>query len=145
MEGRYLIRLEFKIYTSIIDEHLYDLSQTPKSVRARYFGAFGNIIVLIGGYEIIEELLEMITWVRLGIHKKLMRYYNSLLALFDNGVQEGFIKSGAQEIIFSAPTTKKFIIKMEPYAPSHEPIASLESSQMEQLGEYPNQDKSSMM
>ncbi|KAM6578221.1 hypothetical protein CsatB_030058 [Cannabis sativa] len=72
-----------------------------------------------------------------------MRYYNSLLALFDNGVQEGFIKSGAQEIIFSAPTTKKFIIKMEPYAPSHEPIASLESSQMEQLGEYPNQDKSS--
>ncbi|KAF4401219.1 hypothetical protein G4B88_014060 [Cannabis sativa] len=65
------------------------------------------------GYGIMEELLEMITWVRLGIHKKLMRYCNSLLALFDNGVQEGFIKSGAQEIIFSAPTAKKFIIKME--------------------------------
>ncbi|KAF4363197.1 hypothetical protein F8388_020767 [Cannabis sativa] len=110
MGGRYLIRLEFKIYTSIRDEHLY--GQTPKSVPARYFRAFGNIIVLIRGYGIIEELLEMITWVRLGIHKKLTRYYNSLLALFDNGVQEGFIKSGAQEIIFSAPTAKKFIIKM---------------------------------
>ncbi|KAF4374378.1 hypothetical protein F8388_002276, partial [Cannabis sativa] len=60
------------------------------------------------GYEIIEELLEMITWVRLGIHKKLVCLLNV----------------------------------DEPYAPSHEPIASLESSQMEQLGEYPNQDKS---
>ncbi|KAF4396079.1 hypothetical protein G4B88_020716, partial [Cannabis sativa] len=132
MGGRYLIRLEFKIYTSIRDEHLYETIMQDflfiyASLSKNSFGhgratscnacndlthLLHSIIVLIRGYGIIEELLEMITWVRLGIHKKLTRYYNSLLALFDNGVQEGFIKSGAQEIIFSAPTAKKFIIKM---------------------------------
>lgn len=40
-------------------------------------------------------------------------YYNNLLALFDNGVEEGFIKPGARHIIISAPTAKELIEKME--------------------------------
>ena len=40
-------------------------------------------------------------------------YYNNLLALFDNGVEEGFIKPGARHIIVSAPTAKELLEKME--------------------------------
>ncbi|KAK8505264.1 hypothetical protein V6N13_045708 [Hibiscus sabdariffa] len=97
-----------------------------------------------GGYGTMEELLEMITWSQLGIHKKTVGllnvdgYYNNLLALFDNGVKEGFIKPGARHIIVSAPTAKELMEKMEHYKPSHEHVAPQESWQMEQLGDYPN-------
>lgn len=40
-------------------------------------------------------------------------YYNNLLALFDTGVEEGFIKPGARNIVVSAPTAKELMEKME--------------------------------
>ena len=45
-------------------------------------------------------------------------YYNSLLALFDTGVEEGFIKPGARNIVVSAPTAKELMEKMEVHSPS---------------------------
>lgn len=91
----------------------------------------------------MEELLEIITWAQLGIHKKTVLenhfhfllkqfyrliilyyflqvgllnvdgYYNNLLALFDTGVEEGFIKPGARNIVVSAPSAKELLEKME--------------------------------
>ncbi|XP_065851025.1 cytokinin riboside 5'-monophosphate phosphoribohydrolase LOG8 [Euphorbia lathyris] len=113
-----------------------------KAAMAREADAF---IALPGGYGTMEELLEMITWSQLGIHKKPVGllnvdgYYNCLLALFDNGVQEGFIKPSARHIILSAPTPKELVEKMEQYSPSHQEVASHESWNMEQLGNYPTQ------
>lgn len=108
-----------------------------KALMAQEADAF---IALPGGYGTMEELLEIITWAQLGIHRKPVGllnvdgYYNALLALFDNGVEEGFIKPGARHIVLSAPTAKELVEKMEQYTPSHEHIASHESWQMEQLG-----------
>ncbi|KAG6671870.1 hypothetical protein I3842_16G026200 [Carya illinoinensis] len=108
-----------------------------KAAMAREADAF---IALPGGYGTMEELLEMITWAQLGIHTKPVAllnvdgYYNCLLALFDNGVAEGFIKPGARHIVLSAPTAKELIIKMEQYIPFHEHVASHESWQIEKLG-----------
>lgn len=99
-------------------------------------------IALPGGYGTMEELLEIITWAQLGIHMKPVGllnvdgYYNSLLALFDNGVEEGFIKPCARHIVVSAPTAEELVVKMEQYTPSHEHVASHESWQMEQLGSF---------
>ncbi|XP_054798347.1 cytokinin riboside 5'-monophosphate phosphoribohydrolase LOG8-like [Prosopis cineraria] len=114
-----------------------------KAAMAREADAF---IALPGGYGTMEELLEMITWAQLGIHKKPVGllnvdgYYNCLLALFDNGVEEGFIKPGARNIIISAPTAKELVTKMEHYIPSHDHVASHESWQLEQLGTYAGQE-----
>ncbi|KAE8100040.1 hypothetical protein FH972_017973 [Carpinus fangiana] len=114
-----------------------------KAAMAREADAF---IALPGGYGTMEELLEMITWAQLGIHKKPVGllnvdgYYNCLLALFDNGVEEGFIKPGARHIVLSAPTAKELMIKMELYTPFQEHVASHESWQMEQLGNYPGKE-----
>ncbi|KAK6927266.1 LOG family [Dillenia turbinata] len=111
-----------------------------KAIMAREADAF---IALPGGYGTMEELLEMITWSQLGIHKKTVGllnvdgYYKSLLALFDNGVEEGFIKPSARHIVVSAPTAKELLEKMEQYTPSHELVASHGSRQMEQLANYP--------
>ncbi|XP_057477965.1 cytokinin riboside 5'-monophosphate phosphoribohydrolase LOG8-like isoform X2 [Actinidia eriantha] len=116
-----------------------------KAEMAREADAF---IALPGGYGTMEELLEMITWSQLGIHKKPVGllnvdgYYNSLLALFDNGVEEGFIKPSARQIVLSAPTAKELLAKMEQYTPSHDHVAPHESWQMEQLGTYPSEQNS---
>ncbi|EFH48457.1 predicted protein [Arabidopsis lyrata subsp. lyrata] len=91
----------------------------------------------------LKELLEMITWAQLGIHKKTVGllnadgYYNNLLALFDTGVEEGFIKPGARNIVVSAPSARELMEKMELYTPSHKHIASHQSWKVEQLGDYP--------
>ncbi|XAR69237.1 hypothetical protein NMG60_11000748 [Bertholletia excelsa] len=116
-----------------------------KAEMAREADAF---IALPGGYGTMEELLEMITWSQLGIHKKPVGllnvdgYYNSLLALFDNGVEEGFIKPGARHIVLSAPTARELLEKMEQYTPLHVHVAPHESWQMARLGDYPKDHKS---
>ncbi|KAK4274563.1 hypothetical protein QN277_017764 [Acacia crassicarpa] len=103
-----------------------------KAAMAREAEAF---IALPGGYGTLEELLETITWAQLGIHKKPVGllnvdgYYNLLLALFDNGVEEGFIWPCARNIVVSASTAKELMIKMENYTPSHKQVASCESWQ----------------
>ena len=40
-------------------------------------------------------------------------YYNSLLALFDKGVEEGFINDTARDIVITAETAAELIEKME--------------------------------
>ncbi|MQL85928.1 hypothetical protein Taro_018457 [Colocasia esculenta] len=123
-----------------------------KAEMARQSDAF---IALPGGYGTMEELLEMITWSQLGIHNKPVGllnvdgYYNSLLALFDNGVEEGFINPTARHIVISAPTAKELLIKMEvtvqthlhdiwkfcrQYIPSHEQVAPSKSWEIANLG-----------
>ncbi|KAI3713795.1 hypothetical protein L1987_72381 [Smallanthus sonchifolius] len=111
-----------------------------KAEMAREADAF---IALPGGYGTMEEVLEMITWSQLGIHKKPVGlinvdgYYNNLLALFDNGVKEGFIKPSARDIVLSASNAIDLLTKMEQYKPEHDHVAPHESWQMEQLGNYP--------
>ncbi|KAJ4950260.1 hypothetical protein NE237_027092 [Protea cynaroides] len=111
-----------------------------KAEMARQADAF---IALPGGYGTMEETLEMITWSQLGIHNKPVGllnvdgYYNSLLALFDKGVQEGFIKPAAQHIVVSAPTAKELLARMEQYIPTHENVVPHNSWQMERLGGSP--------
>jgi len=61
-------------------------------------------------------------------------YYNCLLALFDKGVEEGFIKPAARHIVVSATTVKELIERMEEYAPTHECVAPRQSWEVEQLG-----------
>ncbi|KAL4302078.1 hypothetical protein GQ457_10G017520 [Hibiscus cannabinus] len=109
-----------------------------KAAMARESDAF---IALPGGYGTMEELLEMIAWSQLGIHRKTVGllnvdgYYNNLLALFDNGVEEGFIKPGDRHIIVSAPSAHQLLEKMEQYRGWHEHVADHESWEMKAPGD----------
>ncbi|KAL2649401.1 hypothetical protein R1flu_017529 [Riccia fluitans] len=105
-----------------------------KAEMARQADAF---IALPGGYGTLEELLEMITWVQLGIHDKPVGllnvdgYYNSLLALFDKAVEEGFVQPLARNILLSAPTARELLEKFEEYEPKHERVVSRKSWEVE--------------
>ncbi|GMJ13946.1 LONELY GUY 7 [Hibiscus trionum] len=87
-------------------------------------------IALPGGYGTLEELLEVITWAQLGIHRKPVGllnvdgYYNSLLCFIDKAVDEGFISPTARRIIVSAPTAKQLVRQLEEYVPEHDEIIS---------------------
>ncbi|XP_015881644.2 cytokinin riboside 5'-monophosphate phosphoribohydrolase LOG1 [Ziziphus jujuba] len=101
-----------------------------KSEMEKHADAF---IALPGGYGTMEELLEMITWSQLGIHDKPVGvlnvdgYYNSLLDLFDKGVDEGFIDSSARHILVIANTAEDLLKKMEDYEPVHDKVAPRQS------------------
>ncbi|XP_028777318.1 cytokinin riboside 5'-monophosphate phosphoribohydrolase LOG8-like [Neltuma alba] len=119
-----------------------------KAAMAREAEAF---IALPGGYGTMEELLEIITWAQLGIHKKPVGllnvdgYYNCLLALFDNGVKEGFIRPCARNIVVSASTAKELVMKMEHYTPSHDHVATYESWQKADGAKQQNNAKDKKM
>ncbi|KAL0907032.1 hypothetical protein M5K25_025570 [Dendrobium thyrsiflorum] len=97
-----------------------------------------------GGYGTMEELLEIIAWSQLGIHEKPVGllnvdgYYNSLLALFDKGVEEGFIENSAKHIVVSAENAEELMRKMEEYKPLHEIVAPRTSWEVDQLLEPPS-------
>ncbi|KAK4686873.1 cytokinin riboside 5'-monophosphate phosphoribohydrolase, partial [Tremellales sp. Uapishka_1] len=58
----------------------------------------GGFVVLPGGYGTFEEVLEMITWNQLGIHRlpilimNIGNFFTPLLTLFQNAVEAGFIQ-----------------------------------------------------
>ncbi|KAE8663117.1 Cytokinin riboside 5'-monophosphate phosphoribohydrolase LOG7 [Hibiscus syriacus] len=98
-----------------------------KAEMARQADAF---IALPGGYGTLEELLEVITWAQLGIHRKPVGllnvdgYYNSLLSFIDKAVDEGFISPASRCIIVSAPTAKQLVRQLEEYVPEYDEITS---------------------
>ncbi|XP_074369283.1 cytokinin riboside 5'-monophosphate phosphoribohydrolase LOG7 [Apium graveolens] len=98
-----------------------------KAEMARQADAF---IALPGGYGTLEELLEVITWAQLGIHRKPVGllnvdgYYNSLLSFLDKAVDEGFISPTARRIILSAPTAKDLVRELEEYVPEYDEVTS---------------------
>ncbi|XP_042502988.1 cytokinin riboside 5'-monophosphate phosphoribohydrolase LOG7 [Macadamia integrifolia] len=111
-----------------------------KAEMARQADAF---IALPGGYGTLEELLEVITWAQLGIHKKPVGllnvdgYYNSLLSFIDKAVDEGFISPSARRIIISAPTAKQLVRELEEYVPEYDEITSKLIWEVERLSYVP--------
>uniref|UniRef100_A0ACD5VWX1 Uncharacterized protein n=2 Tax=Avena sativa TaxID=4498 RepID=A0ACD5VWX1_AVESA len=83
-------------------------------------------IALPGGYGTLDELLEVLTWAQLGIHKKPIGllnvdgFYNFFLSFIDMAVSEGFIKEDARRLVISAPTAKELVLKLEEYVPEYE-------------------------
>ncbi|XP_021766571.1 cytokinin riboside 5'-monophosphate phosphoribohydrolase LOG7-like [Chenopodium quinoa] len=98
-----------------------------KAEMAKQADAF---IALPGGYGTLEELLEVITYAQLGIHRKPVGllnvdgYYNCLLSFIDKAVDEGFISPTSRGIIVSAPTAKELFRKLEEYVPEIDELSS---------------------
>ncbi|KAL3628157.1 Cytokinin riboside 5'-monophosphate phosphoribohydrolase log7 [Castilleja foliolosa] len=139
-----------------------------KAEMARQADAF---IALPGGYGTLEELLEVITWAQLGIHRKPMNgawseleqapqgtfknkihgvgllnvegYYNSLLSFLDKAVDEGFISPIARRIIVSAPTAKQLVRELEEHIPEYDDFTTnLIWEEVERINYMPGSDGS---
>ncbi|KAL0338718.1 UNVERIFIED_CONTAM: Cytokinin riboside 5'-monophosphate phosphoribohydrolase LOG7 [Sesamum angustifolium] len=93
-----------------------------KAEMARQADAF---IALPGGYGTLEELLEVITWAQLGIHRKPERLYLPT----------------ARRIIVSAPTAKQLVRELEEHIPEYDEITSkLIWEEVERLNYMPESD-----
>jgi hypothetical protein len=75
--------------------------------KAMMAGLADAFIALPGGFGTFEEFCEVVTWTQLGIHRKpcgllnVAGYYDPLIALFDRGVAEGFVKPENRPIVVS--------------------------------------------
>lgn len=73
-----------------------------KATMAQLSDAF---IAMPGGFGTFEEFCEVVTWTQLGVHHKscgllnVDGFYNPLIAQFDRGVSEGFIKACNRRIV----------------------------------------------
>ncbi len=82
-------------HDGLTEMHVVSSMHERKSMMARLADAF---VALPGGFGSFEELLEMITWAQLGIHRKpvgilnVAGYYDPLIQLFEGAIEAGFIK-----------------------------------------------------
>jgi uncharacterized protein (TIGR00730 family) len=73
-----------------------------KATMAALADAF---VAMPGGFGTFEEFCEVVTWTQLGVHRKpcgllnVDGFYDPLIAQFDRGVAEGFVKAANRRIV----------------------------------------------
>jgi uncharacterized protein (TIGR00730 family) len=95
-----------------------------KALMARYVlaGPPGSgFVALPGGYGTLEELMEIVTWNQLGIHKagivvlNVGEYWDGLLEWVRNAVKEGFVGEGNRGIIVECRSVEEVVGKLREY------------------------------
>jgi uncharacterized protein (TIGR00730 family) len=78
-----------------------------------------GIIALPGGYGTLDEFFEMLTWSQLGLHEmpigilNVNNFYDPLLAMVQNMVDDGFLKKQNQDLIIVDDNIERLIEKMK--------------------------------
>lgn len=91
-----------------------------KALMAEFADGF---IAMPGGIGTFEEFFEILTWAQLGFHHKpcailnVANYYDGLLSLCDNAVNEGFLRQKHSELILVDSDSVKLLEKMKNYSP----------------------------
>lgn len=89
-------------HADLTELHVVDTMHERKNRMADRSDAF---IAMPGGYGTFEELLEIVTWLQLGIHAKpcgllnVGGYYDKLLGFLDHAVGEGFLQPENRALI----------------------------------------------
>ena len=87
-----------------------------KSVMADLSDAF---LSLPGGFGTWEEFFEVLTWSQLGIQQKacgllnVNGYYDSLLAMADTAVSEGFVREGHRDLLWGVFPPRHRILQID--------------------------------
>lgn len=82
-----------------------------------------GFVAMPGGYGTFEEFCEVITWSQLGIHPKpcgllnVLGYYDALLAMFDHGVKEGFIRPQHRALVLEDTDPGALVDQMDAFVP----------------------------
>jgi hypothetical protein len=82
-----------------------------------------GFIAMPGGFGTLEEFIEIITWAKLGFHKKpcavlnINHFYDGLLDYFDQLVDEGFVKPQTRSLVLNADSPDSVLEAMENFVP----------------------------
>ncbi len=99
-------------HQSLSHLHVVASMHERKALMADLSNAF---LALPGGFGTFEEFCEAVTWTQLGLHAKpcgllnVEDYYDPLLALFDAGVRERFIRAENRAIVLSDREPERLI------------------------------------
>jgi uncharacterized protein (TIGR00730 family) len=91
--------------------------------KAKMMELADAFVAMPGGYGTFEEFCEVITWAQLGLHQKpcgllnVEGYYDSLLNLFNRGVDDGFIHPTTRELVVEATDPDVLLDKLAYYKP----------------------------
>ena len=85
-----------------------------------------GFMALPGGLGTLEETLEMLTWVQLGIHAKpvgllnALRYYDGLVALLSHALAEGFVRPEYAGLLLTEDSAPALLDRMSDWRPPPE-------------------------
>jgi uncharacterized protein (TIGR00730 family) len=91
--------------------------------KAKMAALSDGFIAMPGGFGTFEEFCEIITWAQLGLHQKpcgvlnVEGYYDSLLALFDEAVVEGFVYPSNRSLIIQESDPARLLDLFARYTP----------------------------
>ncbi|MDB4948907.1 MAG: hypothetical protein JWM27_1556 [Gemmatimonadetes bacterium] len=98
--------------------HVVDTMHQRKAMMADLSDGF---VALPGGFGTFEEFCEVLTWSQLGFHPKpcglldVAGYYAPLLALFDHGVAEGFIRPQHRALVLEETEPAALLARMDAF------------------------------
>ena len=86
-----------------------------------------GFLVLPGGYGTLEEAVEALTWLQLGIHRKpvvfidTLGYWRPLMAMLDHMVAEGLLKADMRPMAMIAPDPEAALDALAGFTPPEVP------------------------
>ena len=99
-------------HAGLTEQRVVGSMHERKATMASLADAF---VALPGGLGTLEETLEMLTWVQLGIHDKPVvvlnvdGYFDGLLKMFATAVREGFLRREYFELLVFADTVTEVL------------------------------------
>ncbi|HEY0017713.1 MAG TPA: TIGR00730 family Rossman fold protein [Longimicrobium sp.] len=107
-------------HAALTELHVVGSMHERKALMADLSDGF---VAMPGGYGTFEEFCEVITWSQLGIHPKpcallnVAGYYDALLAMFDHGVAEGFIRPQHRAMVLTEADPDRLLERMRGFVP----------------------------
>ena len=99
-------------HPGVTQMHIVDSMHARKALMAELSDAF---IALPGGFGTMDEFHEILTWRQLGIHDKPIGllncdgYYDTLLRLYDEMVERGFVTPKNRGLLVTKPTIEELL------------------------------------
>ncbi|MFL6122867.1 TIGR00730 family Rossman fold protein [Actinophytocola sp.] len=90
------------VKTDVDECHLVDTMHERKSTMYRLADSF---IALPGGFGTLDELFEILTWRKIGLHRKpivvlnVTGYFDTLLGMVDHATHEGFVSPDDRHLL----------------------------------------------
>jgi uncharacterized protein (TIGR00730 family) len=112
--------------------HLVSTMHERKALMASLADGF---VGLPGGLGTLEEVLEVLTWAQLGIHRKPVAllnvggYWDHLLALLAHAVAEGFVRPEYGALLLTEPTPETILDRLARWRPPDGPRVWLDATQ----------------
>jgi uncharacterized protein (TIGR00730 family) len=120
------------LHTGLTEQRVVDSMHERKATMAALADGF---VALPGGLGTLEETLEMLTWVQLGIHDKPVAvlnvdgYYDGLLKLLATAVREGFLRREYVDLLLFGDGPAEVLERIATWRPPTVRRAWLKSSE----------------